>query len=392
MALPIEARPGWQATVENDGVLWAVTEDGPYWNESMQQPVYYSFTKEEQEKLEEAGNEIHAKCLDTLTWLFEHADSETQEYWFDVFSIPNNYRKLIIDSWNSDEWGLYGRFDFFMTETGPKLLEYNAQTPTTLIESAITQYNWLVDNKLPNQFNEIHEALVRHWSDMKSQNNLPEKIHFAACSQVDDMATVVYMAETAKEAGLNVEVLPIEKIGYYDNQFIDLNNEPIEAVFALYPYEWLCEDEFGKYVPTSPTRWIEPPWKMLLSNKALLALLYKRYPECSYLVPAYIDEADFEPVENEKWVVKPLLSREGQNVSIWTCQKDGSMKQELDSGGEYDNGKYVYQKFIEGLTFDGCLPMLGVWMVGNDAVGLGIRESDTVITTNNSRFVPHIFE
>lgn len=324
--------------------------------------------------------------------LFEQASQEEFDYWMNAFGIPENYRSYVQNSWDEDEWGLYGRFDFFMTSEGPKLLEYNAQTPTTLIESAISQYNWSVDNKLPNQFNEIHEALVRHWSDMKSQNNLPEKIHFTACSQVDDMATVVYMAETAKEAGLNVEVLPIDKIGYCDNQFVDLNDQPIEAVFALYPYEWLCEDEFGKYVPTSPTRWIEPPWKMLLSNKALLALLYKLYPECSYLVPAYLSELDFEPVENEKWVVKPLLSREGQNVSIWTCQKDGSMKQELDSGGEYDNGKFIYQKFIEGLVFDGCLPMLGVWMVGNDAVGLGIRESDTVITTNNSRFIPHIFE
>lgn len=395
--LSIEARPNWNQSVEPDGVLWAVTEDGPYWTEAMEQPKFYQLTKQEQQKLEEAGNVCHKMCLEVLTWLFEEASSADRDYWFNVFNIPHNYRNLILQSWEDDEWGVYGRFDFIMTKEGPKLLEYNADTPTTLIESAITQWNWFDDNrsKLPsnvNQFNEIHEALVRHWGDMKTDNSVVDKVHFTAYPQVDDMATVVYMAECAKEAGHEVEVLPIDQIGVEDDEFIDMNDDVILNCFKLYPWEWIAEDEFGSKVPEFNTRWIEPAWKMMLSNKAILALLWEKYPECEFLVPAYINELEFEPKAGETWVTKPLLSREGSNVTFWECQEDGSMVKTKETGGEYDNGSVVYQKYIEWVDYDGCYPMLGVWMVGEDAVGLGIREDDTTVTANNSRFIPHVFE
>lgn len=392
--LNITPRDNWQSKVEEDGILWSTTENGPYWNEAMDKPAYYSFTKQEQSELEHAGNVIHKLCLDSLNWMLEEADEETRNTWFDNFCIPVNYRQYILDSWENDEWALYGRFDFIMTKEGPKLLEYNADTPTTLIESAITQWNWFDDNrsKFPentSQFNEIHEALVRHWGDMKSNNHITDKVHFTAFSQIDDMATVVYMAETAKEAGLEVEVLPIEHVGLVDNNFIDSNGKEIRNCFKLYPWEWMSEDAYGDYIPNATTRWIEPSWKMLLSNKAILALLYKRYPECKYLVPSYLSDKEFKVQVGEKWVTKPLLSREGSNIVIWEGTEQGVV--ELSSTkGDYDESKIVYQKFIEWVEFDGNYPMLGVWMVG-DAVGLGIREDDTVVTQNNSRFIPHVF-
>lgn len=398
--LSIEARPNWQSKVEEDGILWAVTEDGPYWNEAMKQPVYYSFSKQEQESLERAGNELHKMCLESITWLLDEAPVDERNQWLDKFGIPEHYRELLINTWDEDEWGLYGRFDFIMTKNGPKLLEYNADTPTTLIESAITQWNWFDDNrsKLPanvNQFNEIHEALVRHWSDMKTHNSVVLGVHFVAYSQVDDMATVAYMAECAKEAGHDVTVMPIEGIGDVDKEFVDLNDELIFNCFKLYPWEWMWEDDFGDKVVDMDnycTRWIEPLWKALLSNKAILALLWKRYPECEFLVPAYLDEKQFIPRPGQKWVTKPLLSREGSNVCIWSFDDLGMAKVEQHTDGEYDEEHIIYQQYIEWEPIDGCYPMIGVWMVGEDAVGVGIREDDGPVTQNNSRFIPHVFE
>lgn len=398
--LVIAPRKGWKDTVANEGMLWAVTENGPYWNEAMDKPVYYKLTHEEQYQLEQAADDVHTKCITSLVWLLEEASNEDRNYWFDVFGIPTQYRDMVIKSWDRDEWSVYGRFDFILTDEGPKLLEYNADTPTTLIETAISQYNWMVENQksenLPDhldQFNCLHESLVNHWKDMKAGNNLPNKVHFAAFSQMDDLSTATYMAETAAEAGLQVQVLPIEQVGYNQetNKFVDIRSENIDAIFKLYPWEWMVEDSFGKYLPNSTTRWIEPSWKMLLSNKAILALLWRRHPSCEYLVPAYVNESQFEPKEGEKWVTKPLLSREGCNVTIWECRKNGQMDIISHSEGNYDENNVIYQKYIEWNTVNGKYPMLGVWMVGDDPVALGIREDDGPVTQNNSRFIPHVF-
>lgn len=385
--LPIAARPNWLQTLTEEGVLWTTTENGSYWSESMEQPVYYKLTVKEQESLEHAANTIHGMCLDTLEWLFEVASDYEFNYWMDKFQIPVSIREKMTKSWFDDEWGFYGRFDFIMTKQGPKLLEYNADTPTTLIESSVSQWNWFVDNNFESfgyyQFNGIHEAMVQHWKDMHRDNHLGKDLHITGFAQLDDYATIAYVAETAKEAGLEVKVIDIETIGVdNDHQFVDSDGYQIRNCFKLYPYEFLLEDEYGVLLPNTKTRFIEPMWKMVLSNKAILALLWDRYPDCEYLVPAYFDLG----VASGKgeWVKKPLLSREGSNI---TFIKDG---QEVGgSDGPYGD-HYVYQQKIEWETVDGKHPMLGVWMVGSDAVGLGIREDDTLITQNNSRFIPHV--
>lgn len=399
--LPIEARGDWNDQLVADGVLWGTTECGAYWSESMKQPVYYKLTAGEQFNLEIAANEVHSACLNDLVWLFEEADEATRDVWFGRFGIHDQeVRRYIMESWDKDEWGMYGRFDFVLTKEGPKLLEYNADTPTTLIETAVTQWNWFDQNREKlgkvGQFNELHEALIRHWADMKHYNDLKGKVHFAAFSQVDDMATAVYMAEAAREGGIDVDILPMEDIGWNNVEFTDPNETPIQNCFKLYPWEWMMEDEFGQHVTNSDTRWIEPAWKMMLANKAILALLWERHPDMEWLVPCYIQDAEgdaeFETKPGEKWVTKPLLSREGCNVKIWEIAQDGTAVLVEGVEGDYDESECVFQKYIEWDPIDGVYPMMGVWMVGDDAVALGIREDDGPITQNNSRFIPHVFE
>lgn len=392
--LPITARPDFQEKIEADGLLWSTTENGPYWNEAMAQPVYYELTELEQTELEMAATVIHAACIGSITWMIEEAGEATRELWFDRFGIPAHYRQFIIDSWNKDEWSMYGRFDFVLTKDGPRLLEYNADTPTTLLETALSQWNWFRDNEQQFgqhfQFNELHEALVRHWSDMKKDNGVEGPVHFAAFSQIDDLSTVAYMAETAKEAGLDVHMLPIEQIGWNGQEFTDPNEAPVKNCFKLYPWEWMAEDEFGDVVPHADTRWIEAPWKMLLANKAILALLWERHPEIEWLVPCYIGNDDVDMRPGDKWVTKPLLSREGMNVKIWEIDQDGIANLVEGVDGDYDESEFVTQQYIEWNPIDGVYPMMGVWMVGDDPVALGIREDDSVITQNNSRFIPHV--
>ena len=46
-------------------------------------------------------------------------------------------------AWEAEPPSVYGRFDLrYGGEWPPKLLEFNADTPTGLVESAVTQWNW----------------------------------------------------------------------------------------------------------------------------------------------------------------------------------------------------------------------------------------------------------
>ncbi|MGL4523038.1 MAG: glutathionylspermidine synthase family protein [Bacilli bacterium] len=400
--LPIAARKNWKENVEIEhGVMWSTTENGPYWNEAMEQPVYYSLTQTEQEALEHAGNTIHCIALESITWLLEIAPTAVRNKWFDLFFIPEEARQHIIDSWEDDEWAVYGRFDFVMQDGVPKLLEYNADTPTTLIETGLTQWQWFFENQQSGvfppstfQFNDLHDSLIRHWKDLHSKyNKVPNKVHFAAFDQVDDFSTVCYMADLAAQAGIDAVTIPMDQIGWNGVEFTDPDENKIDACFKLYPWEWMFDDAFGEHICKSDTQWIEPSWKMLLSNKALLALLWERHPHCENLVPAFVGETAVTWAESGelqgKWVHKPLLSREGSNILIIDYN---NMTEVASSQGEYDDGGWVVQKYIEWEPIDGKYPMLGVWMVGEDAVALGIREDDTCITQNNSRFIPHVVE
>src|SRR5262249_39237483 len=158
---------------------------------------------------------------------------------------------------------------------------------------------------------------------------------------------------------------------------------PIQLLCKLYPWEWLMADEFGWKVRQCSTRFVEPAWKMLWSTKALLPLLWRRYPNHPLLL-----ETQFEDTfgnlyaRGGEWARKPLLGREGANITH--VRPDGKTYPTPDIVPQYDKHGYVLQRWHQARTFDGFTPVLGVWMVGDEAHGLGIREDASMITGNGS--------
>jgi glutathionylspermidine synthase len=183
---------------------------------------------------------------------------------------------------------------------------------------------------------------------------------------------------------LETKLIFVDDIGWddYSRQFFDLEDQPIKNIFKLYPWEWMAGEEFGKNILLDVNRafWIEPSWKMLLSNKAILPVLWELYPHHAYLLPAYFDAGKLS-----QYVKKPLLSREGANINL---VKDGELVQFTE--GEYGSEGYIYQQLFELPNFNGHYPMVGSWIIGQEAAGIGIREADNLITDNLSRFVPHL--
>src|SRR3954468_15050737 len=133
---PMSPRPGWQHRCEQAGFTYH-SMGGTYWDES----ACYAFGAAQIDRLESATAELHSMCL-------RAADEVVANRRFDEFAIPAAFHMPVAESWRRREPSLYGRFDFSWDGRGdPKLLEYNADTPTALLEASVVQWHWLDDLK-----------------------------------------------------------------------------------------------------------------------------------------------------------------------------------------------------------------------------------------------------
>lgn len=367
-------RTGWQNTIEQQGFLF--NEGGNYWKEN----AAYSFTESEILSIEKATNDIFSMCCEAVEYVIKRE-------WYDRFFIDRKFADLIRWSWYEDQPSLYGRMDLSYNNGSIKLLEFNADTPTSLLESSVIQWYWLQEVKpKADQFNSIHEKLIAHYKVIR-QWMKSNRMHFCCTEDsLEDLMTVKYLEDVARQAGLDTRFLYMEQLGF-DTQkqcFTDDQFDEIQTIFKLYPYEWMVAEEFGPELITTREKcwWIEPAWKMVLSNKMILTVLHEMFPNSPYILPCKTTR----PISGN-YVEKPILSREGANVDIWV---NGQSVEKTD--GEYGSEGFVYQEYAALPNFDGNHPVIGSWIIGSEAAGMGIRESDGLITGNTSRFVPHYFE
>lgn len=370
--ISVAPRADWRAKLEAMGFSFH-SADGGYWEES----ACYRFSATQIDELETAAGEAHRLALGAVAHIIKAGR-------YAEMHVPDSIVPLIERSWNQGEPTLYGRFD--LTYDGinpPKVLEYNADTPTSVLEAAVAQWQWLEDTGRPDQFNSLHEKLIDRWRELAARWPQGATLHFSCIKDNDeDRVTIDYLRDTAMQAGLRTAFVHIEDLGWDGVSFVDLEDRPVHTWFKLYPWEWLANEAFAAHLVTAQMRIIEPPWKALLSNKAILAILWELYPGHPNLLPAY-----FEPLPGgEAQVAKPFFSREGANISV----SGPGLKQW--TGGPYGAEGLVHQQWSPLPEFDGRYPVIGAWMVGDEPAGIGIREDTGRITTNSSRFIPHFFD
>ncbi len=371
-------RSGWQSEMESIGFHYH-SIDGTYWDESR----CYAFSESEIDQLESATTELHQMALNA-------AQQVVGSQRYEEFAIPAEWVPAIEQSWNayrSDQpagFTLFGRMDLsYDGASPPKLLEYNADTPTACLEASVAQWHWLqATRRNADQFNSLHEKLIDAWRALRAASE-ETRLHFAAVSESEeDWGNLDYLRDTAIQAGWQTFALPVERIGWNGTQFVDEFNVPIERLVKLYPWEWLVREDFGAALPASTMQVVEPAWKMLLSNKAILVVLWELYPEHPNLLPAYYEAAPL----GSRYVKKPKLAREGANISV----VDGPAVQATD--GDYGAEGFVYQAVAPLPRFEDDFALIGSWIVGDKPAGIGVREDVSPITRNTSRFVPHYFE
>jgi len=374
-------REDWQRIAEDHGFFFHHVEGEVYWDES----ACYAFTLQEIENdLEDPAQELHGMCRDLVS------EVVASEELMQKLAIPAPMWDMVRESWVRNEPTLYGRFDFAYDGHGPaKLYEYNADTPTALYEAAFFQWQWLEDalalGLVPegsDQFNSIQERLVETFASF----GVKGPMHFASVEgSEEDRATVEYLRDCAEQAGISTVQMFIEDIGAdTGGQFMDEELRPLSWLFKLYPWEHMVRDQYAAFLPFCDTNFVEPAWKMVLSNKGLLPLLWERHENHPNLLPAWFHDMTRAPLCSD-YVLKPLLSREGANIHVFKDHREV-----FSSGGIYGEEGFIGQALCPPPFVDGQGPVCGVWMVGNTACGLGMREDKTPLTSNTSRFVPHI--
>ncbi len=379
-------RASWKQTAESLGFRFHTVDGEAYWDES----AYYQFSLQQIEQdIERPTEELHQMCLDLVAKAVRSEELLTQ------LRISSQHWDLVRDSWLRKDQHLYGRMDFAYDGKSPaKLYEYNADTPTSLYESAFFQWLWLEQmisrGKLPvaaDQFNLIQEMLIESLVLLKKRHLKEQPLYLASCrDSEEDFGTVEYFRDCATQAGIDARFIYVEDIGISDNcQFSDLDDHSIPALFKLYPWEFMFKEEYGNSLKTSETLFVEPIWKAILSNKAMLPLLWREHKGHPNLLPSYFEHDKNICDLGNSYVKKPIFSREGANITVY---QQGRQTDFVD--GPYNDSGYILQAYHPVPIFSGNHTLVGSWVVGDRSAGIGIREDSSVITKNSSRFLPHI--
>lgn len=401
--IDLPERANWRQEAADVGFTFADMHGEPYWDESSA----YQFTlKQIETDIEDPSTELHGMCREAVAAIVASEELMAR------LCIPDEHRDLVADSWARGEPEIYGRFDLAYDGKGPaKLLEYNADTPTSLYESASFQWSWLEGQIATgvlapddDQFNGIHEALVERFKDLFAPDT---NLHFTAVGgNPEDYGTVECMGWAAREAGLGAHYSDLEKIGLSpDGQFIDDEDRVIGILFKLYPWEDLLRDDYARSIKNSGCRFLEPAWKAVVSNKGLLPVLWQMFEGHPNLLPAFFkaDVADAmsgqglaaphvaqsfgrsAKILKQGHVTKPVFSREGASISII----EGGAVTEASTNTAYSEHPRIVQAYHPLPVFDGFRPVIGSWIIGETCAGIGIREDRARITQDLSRFKPH---
>ena len=371
---------------------------GFYWHTDSDETSYVAdelvlVSNDEVEAYYEAANTLYDMFAEAGQYVIDND-------LFHELNIPFNLVELIKNSWENDvHWHLYGRFDFAGGVDGKpiKLIEFNADTPTSLYETAIIQWAMLKANGMDEakQFNTVFEALKENFKRLVVLEGDTEefaryyegwKILFSSIrGNIEDENTTRLLQTAANEAGFHTDFAYVDEVGFNGSEGIFKDDENFEYWFKLIPWENIAIEEgdlallLDEMVQEQKAIILNPAYTLLFQSKAFMKILWDLFPNHPLLL-----ETSFEPLKNQKQVEKRAFGREGANTVIY--ERDMSVIEKTE--GEYGNFKPIYQAYAE-LPKDeqGRSYQAGVFFA-YEGCGLGFRRGG-LIMENFSKFVGH---
>lgn len=395
-------RNNWEETIRAEGLIYSL--EGPedtdhYWNEY----AAYEFTRAEVLWIQGQVEEAHRMCLAAI----DHIIKGPLKY---SLGLSQQAVDLAVESWRWQEPDFYGRFDLIYDPAlhTLKILEYNADTPTGLVEAAVSQATWFRDQRLDlrgfKEWNDLGNSFVARWAQILKRVKNPV-LHLACVNEEidelgEDIENLKVVAHAAHMAGWETHLIRIDDLLWDEEAQVwrDPTGRQVHNLFKLYPWEDMVEDGYGQVLLNggyqAMENWFEPAWKMFLSNKVLMVALWELFPGHPLLLPASLGTDH----GYSSWVKKPIFGREGDGIvvhapehGVQVSRTDGYMS------ATATESEYIYQSYMQPPCYTGDAgepnyPVIGAWVVGGMSVGFGVRESDGAITDGYCRFVPTVLK
>ncbi|ENM4760037.1 glutathionylspermidine synthase family protein [Campylobacter upsaliensis] len=375
--------------LESIGFSWHTDEDGSDYLDNR----FICVSKNEANAYYEAANELYDMFIAAAQNVIDNDR-------FDELGIPFNLIDAIKMSWENEvHWHLYGRFDFAGGLDGKpiKLIEFNADTPTSLFESAILQWATLKQNNLDEhlQFNSIYESLIDNFKRLITLDESVEefeehyrgwKILFSSVAgNKEEELTTKLLAHIAKDAGFECDFSYVDEVEFGE-EGIFKNGVNYEYWFKLIPWEEIAIEEgelamlLTQIMRNQKAIILNPAYTLLFQSKGILKILWELYPNHPLLL-----ESSYEPLQGKDFVRKPMFGREGSNISI--VKDDVKLQENI---GPYGNNKMIYQQYYELNSNENEYYQAGVFFA-YEGCGLGFRKGGLIID-NASKFVGHIIK
>ncbi|RDU65191.1 glutathionylspermidine synthase family protein [Helicobacter sp. MIT 14-3879] len=377
--------------LEEIGLEWHTDSD----NTPYIQDEAIGITNDEAEAFYEAGNELYDMFIEAGEYVIKN------NLFFEL-DIPTILIDTIKQSWENEvHWHIYGRFDFAGGIDGKpiKLLEFNADTPTLLYESALVQWALLKHNGMneDSQFNNIFEAVSNNFKRMITLGNDIEQfdeiyegwsVLFSSIrGNSEEERTTRFLMECALNAGLNSNFCYIDEIVFNEENGVFFNDKQYEFLFKLLPWEIISIDEpelaliINKMMENKNTIFLNPAYTLLFQSKRMLKILWDLFPSHPLLL-----ETSYDKLNNKKQIEKVSFGREGANIKI--LDNSGKILEQKD--GEYGNYKKIYQEFYELNFYNGFYYQPNVFFA-YESCGLGFRKGGGIMD-NMSKFVSHFIK
>ena len=375
--------------LEQLGFTWHTDADGSKYVADQLVEV----TPEEAEAYYEVANILYDMYVEAAEHVIEN------DLFFEL-GIPFNIIEIIKKSWENDvHWHIYGRFDLSGGIDGQeiKLIEFNADTPTGLFETAVLQWALLKANGMDDakQFNDIYKAieanfkrLITLFDDVALFDARYDgwKILFSSVEGLDEEeVTTRLLQQIATDAGFNTGFEFLQNVAFDEEGISDSNGMEYEYWFKLYPWEDIGSDEgelavvLNEIMQNQKAILLNPAYTVLFQSKGMLKILSDLFPDSPYLL-----HTSDEPLECA-YVEKRHFGREGANTKIVAA--DGTTMAETD--GPYENYRPIYQEYADfPKDAQGNKYQAGVFFA-YEACGLGFRRGGEIMD-NMSKFVGHI--
>lgn len=365
---------------------------------------FLTVSKSDVQKIKKATEELHRVFVNAT----EHVLKDKSLY--SKFNINKENWKMIGDNFQRTKNNyFYGRMDigFNFDFSQIKIFEYNTGLCGDIYDTSEYQnkvFDYFVKQN-PNQIKNKSQII----NSISSGHGLLKKVgeRWEILSKNCKNKTIYFIYdETDREEklvlssifkGLKTKGIPYklfsdrkcliksEKGLLYDK----ITNEKIDILYKTHPWYSIYRNlknlkegkkargDFYEFFLNKKTKIVEPMWKTVMGNKALLPYVYSLHKDCKYLIPSSFDPFD-ECFGDDEYIIEKGLMGRGSMMTKKVKRSEITKK----------NPNVIYQKIFKENYVDNNYYIMGSWIVGDKFSGMFVKQSNTMINEYSCNVIP----